>query len=90
MSGQLGFDARVLLSQSNVSGINTIIKSDSAAMSSFIRHATNAGDIIIRLSDWGLNEHGVADAGSTTRGRITADFKIAPLFEHLHLNEFGY
>ena len=24
------------------------------------------------------------------RGRITQDFKIAPFFEHVAMNEFGY
>lgn len=47
-------------------------------------------NVIIRLVDWTINNHGVPDAGNKRRGRITKDWKIAPFFEDIKLNEFGY
>lgn len=44
----------------------------------------------IRLVDWSADEDGIPDSGSKSRGRITQDFKIAPFFEHVKENEFGY
>lgn len=47
-------------------------------------------NVIIRLVDWTVNESGVPDAGNKKRGRLTKDWKIAPFFEDIKLNEFGY
>ena len=51
---------------------------------------TDVGKIHIRLIDWAVDEDGVVDAGNKNRGRFTEDFKIAPFFEHVKENEFGY
>ena len=51
---------------------------------------TDVGRIHIRLIDWAVDEDGVVDAGNKNRGRLTEDFKIAPFFEHVKENEFGY
>ena len=45
---------------------------------------------IIRLVDWNTDDDGVPDSNSEIRGRITQDFKIAPFFNHVKENEFGY
>lgn len=47
-------------------------------------------NLLIRLVDWSADEDGIPDSGSKSRGRITQDFKIAPFFEHVKENEFGY
>lgn len=44
----------------------------------------------IRLVDWSVDDDGVPDKGNESRGRVTEDFKIAPFFEHVKENEFGY
>jgi MoaA/NifB/PqqE/SkfB family radical SAM enzyme len=51
---------------------------------------TSAGSLGIKLTDWSVDDDGVPDSGSTRRGRVTQDFKCAPFFEHVKLNEFGY
>ena len=47
-------------------------------------------DMFIRLVDWSIDDDGVPDSENEFRGRITPDWKIAPFFEHVKLNEFGY
>lgn len=51
---------------------------------------TPLGLIHIRLIDWAVDEDGVVDSGNKNRGRFTRRFKIAPFFEHVKMNEFGY
>lgn len=43
----------------------------------------------IKITNWSP-ENDIPDPGSIRRGRITQDFKIAPFFEHVKINEFGY
>lgn len=45
---------------------------------------------IIRLVDWSVDDDGVPDSNSEIRGRITQNFKIAPFFDHVKANEYGY
>lgn len=47
-------------------------------------------NILIRFVDWEVNDEGVVDADSDERGRITEDFMVAPFFEDIKKNEFGY
>ena len=44
-------------------------------------------DMYIRLVDWAVDEDGVPDSENEIRGRITPDWKIAPFFEHVKMNE---
>jgi hypothetical protein len=53
-------------------------------------HDTTAGSVLIRLIDWSVDEDGVPDRGNENRGRITPDWKVAPFFEHVKLNEGLY
>lgn len=46
--------------------------------------------IWIRVTDWRAEDGFLPDPNSKRRGRVTADFKIAPFFEHVKKNEFGY
>ena len=47
-------------------------------------------NVLIRFVDWEVNDDGVVDSGSEFRGRITEDWKCAPFFENIKLNENGY
>ena len=47
-------------------------------------------NVIVRLVDWTVDNDGVPDSGNTRRGRITANWKLAPFFEDVKKNEFGY
>lgn len=44
----------------------------------------------IKITDWDPKDEMIPDPNSIRRGRITENFKIAPFFEHVKLNEFGY
>ena len=46
--------------------------------------------IWIKIADWDTANKPTAFPGQKRRGRITEDFKIAPFFEHVKLNEGGY
>ena len=47
-------------------------------------------NILIRFIDWTVDEEGVIDSENEYRGRITKDWKCAPFFEDIKLNEYGY
>lgn len=49
-----------------------------------------AGKIYIRFIDWSVNDDGVIDHDNPNRGRLTENFTVAPFFEHVKQNEFGY
>ncbi len=51
---------------------------------------TAAGPLLIKITDWSVDDDGIPDSGSKRRGRITPDWKCAPFFEHVKLNEFEY
>ena len=70
------------------SGLNLLKHGDGPSYTFDIH--TDVGLIHVRLVDWAVDEDGVVDAGNKNRGRFTQDFKIAPFFEHVKKNEFGY
>ena len=51
---------------------------------------TRAGRLLLRLVDWSVDRSGIPLANSEHRGRLTENFEIAPFFEHVKRNEFGY
>jgi len=44
----------------------------------------------IKITDWSPDDSDIPDPNSKRRGRITQNFKIAPFFEHVKINEYGY
>lgn len=45
----------------------------------------------VKITNWDSdNESGIPDPNSKRRGRITEDFTIAPMYEHVKMNEGGY
>lgn len=45
----------------------------------------------VKITNWDSdNENGIPDPNSIRRGRITEDFTIAPMYEHIKINEGGY
>lgn len=44
----------------------------------------------IKITDWSPTDGNIPDPNSVRRGRITENFKVAPFFEHVKMNEFGY
>ena len=51
---------------------------------------TRLGPVNIRLVNWDADDSGVINSDNRNRGRLTQSFKIAPFFEHVQENEFGY
>ena len=47
-------------------------------------------NVLIRFIDWQVYEDGLVDSENEYRGRITKDWKCAPFFEDVKLNEYGY
>ena len=43
---------------------------------------TSAGTMMGKITDWSVDDDGVPDAGSTRRGILTDDYKVAPFFEY--------
>ena len=43
---------------------------------------TRAGTMLGKLTDWNVDDDGVPDSGSSRRGILTDDYKIAPFFEY--------
>ena len=47
-------------------------------------------EIYVKITDWSPENSNLPDPESRHRGRVTQDFKLAPFFEHVKQNEFGY
>ena len=47
-------------------------------------------NVLIRFIDWQVDEDGLVDSENEYRGRITKDWKCAPFFEDVKLNEYSY
>ena len=66
------------------------LEDDGGERSALVPVETEAGRVLVRLVDWSTDGDGVPDAGNPHRGRLTKDFRIAPFFEDIKANEFGY
>ena len=55
-----------------------------------IKYESKIGEIYIKMTSWQIDSDGIVDPKNENRGRITQNWKIAPFFEHIKLNEFGY
>ncbi len=66
------------------------LEDDGGERSALVPVETEAGRVLVRLVDWSTDDDGVPDAGNPHRGRLTKDFRIAPFFEDIKANEFGY
>lgn len=78
-----GISSDFILSQNEVDGYNE-------CTSAIFSIKTRLGDLLIKLTDWKIDDEGIPDPNSNRRGRVTQDFKIAPFFEHVKKNEFEY
>jgi MoaA/NifB/PqqE/SkfB family radical SAM enzyme len=43
---------------------------------------TRAGIMLGKITDWTVDDDGIPDSGSTRRGILTDDYKVAPFFEY--------
>lgn len=65
-------------------------QSGEALTSYMFSYKTPAGNVLVRLIDWQTDDDGVIDHDNPNRGRLTENFKVAPFFEHVKKNEYGY
>lgn len=61
-----------------------------ALTSMMFPYKTEAGTVLVRLIDWQTDDEGVIDHDNPNRGRLTQNWTIAPFFEHVKKNEYGY
>ena len=87
---QLGIKADFILNQKVSAGVVKAGNYGDQLTSVLFPLDTDAGKIYIRLIDWSINDDGVIDHDNPYRGRLTQDWTIAPFFEHVKKNEFGY
>ena len=89
-SKSFNLDKNEILNSKATAGVVRAGKFGSAETSFLISVKTSAGNIFVRLVDWSVNDEGVIDHDNPNRGRLTQNWTIAPFFEHVKQNEFGY
>lgn len=89
-SEQLGIPYETIISSTATAGVVKAGSYGEAETSLLFPYQSAAGKIFIRFIDWSVNDDGVVDHDNPNRGRLTENFTVAPFFEHVKLNEFGY
>ena len=74
----------------NINSRKHMYQNNTSNPSYMFHYETEIGPIIIRLIDWSNNEDGLIDPDNPNRGRLTQNWKIAPFYEHVKYNEWGY
>lgn len=89
-SEQLNIPYDTIINSRATSGVVKAGAYGEAETSLLFPYQSQAGMIYIRFIDWQTNDEGVIDHDNPNRGRLTENFTVAPFFEHVKLNEFGY
>lgn len=89
-SEQLEIPYETIIGSTATAGVVKAGSYGEAETSLLFPYQSAAGKIFIRFIDWSVNDDGVIDHDNPNRGRLTEDFTVAPFFEHVKLNEFGY
>ena len=66
------------------------VNDEDCVSAALVPYETSEGRLLLRLIDWTTNSLGVPLSNSNHRGRLTADFKVAPFFESVKDTEFNY
>lgn len=90
VSDQLNLPYNEIIMSKATSGVVKSGTYGTAETSLLYPYQSKAGKIFLRFIDWGVNDEGVIDHDNPNRGRLTQNWTIAPFFEHVKLNEFGY
>ena len=61
---------------------NNIVEGFVECNSLMYKFETKAGIMLGKLTDWNVDDDGIPDAGSSRRGILTNNYKIAPFFEY--------
>ena len=89
-SYQLGIDYDLIINSRATAGVVKAGAYGEAETSLLFTYNSPIGSFYIRFIDWTVNDEGVIDHDNPNRGRLTQDWTIAPFFEHVKRNEFGY
>lgn len=89
-SEQLDLPFEMIINSKATAGVVKAGAYGEAETSLLFPYKSEAGKIWIRLIDWRINDEGVIDHDNPNRGRLTQNWTIAPFFEHVKQNEFGY
>lgn len=89
-SEQLEIPYETIIGSTATAGVVKAGSYGEAETSLLFPYQSAAGKIFIRFIDWSVDDDGVIDHDNPNRGRLTEDFTVAPFFEHVKLNEFGY
>jgi hypothetical protein len=89
-SEQLNIPLNTILKNKAASGVVKAGYYGESQTSLLFPYKSKAGTIFIRFIDWSTNDEGVIDHDNKNRGRLTQNWTIAPFFEHVKINEFGY
>jgi uncharacterized Fe-S cluster-containing radical SAM superfamily protein len=89
-SSQLQIPLQTIKQSPATAGVVKAGNFGSATTSFLFPFNTSVGWIYIRLIDWSVNDDGVIDHDNPNRGRLTENWTVAPFFEHVKKNEYGY
>lgn len=89
-SEQLNIPYETIISSRATAGVVKAGSYGEAETSLLFPYQSPVGKIFIRFIDWSVDDEGVIDHDNPNRGRLTQDFRVAPFFEHVKRNEFGY
>ena len=89
-SDQLGIPYEKIINSKATAGVVKAGAYGEAETSLLFEYESEIGSFYIRFIDWTVNDEGVIDHDNPNRGRLTQDWTIAPFFEHVKRNEFGY
>jgi uncharacterized Fe-S cluster-containing radical SAM superfamily protein len=89
-SEQLDIPYETIINSRATAGVIKAGSYGEAETSLLFPYQSPVGKIFIRFIDWSVDDEGVIDHDNPNRGRLTQDFRVAPFFEHVKRNEFGY
>tara|TARA_Y100001972_G_scaffold45642_1_gene56334 strand:+ start:119 stop:1057 length:939 start_codon:yes stop_codon:yes gene_type:complete len=89
-SDQLDIPYETIINSKATAGVVKAGAYGEAETSLLFTYKSSIGSFYIRFIDWSVDDDGVIDHDNPNRGRLTQNWTVAPFFEHVKRNEFGY
>tara|TARA_Y100000114_G_scaffold13630_1_gene10978 strand:- start:474 stop:1211 length:738 start_codon:yes stop_codon:yes gene_type:complete len=89
-SEQLNIPYETIINSKATAGVVKAGAYGEAETSLLFTYKSSVGSFYIRFIDWSVDDDGVIDHDNPNRGRLTQNWNVAPFFEHVKRNEFGY
>ena len=89
-SEQLNIPYETIINSKATAGVVKAGAYGEAETSLLFTYESSVGSFYIRFIDWSVDDDGVIDHDNPNRGRLTQNWNVAPFFEHVKRNEFGY